>query len=112
MAEDLARLLGDRVAEAVRAAYGVEISAEQAVIRPAAPGRRADYQSNAAMALAKRLGAPSTEVAHRIVERLDLTGLAGTPEVAGNGFVNVTFDTAYLAAHVRALADDERLGVP
>jgi arginyl-tRNA synthetase len=109
---DLAHELGARVAAAVHAAYGLEITAEQALIRPAAPGRRADYQSNAAMTLAKRLGRSSVKVAEAIVDHLDASGLEGRPEVAGPGFINITFDTAFLGSHVAALAADARLGLP
>src|SRR5262249_1310847 len=67
---DLEQELGRRVAAAVRAAFDLAISPEEAVIRPAAPDRQADYQSNASMALARRLQMPSPQVAARIVDVL------------------------------------------
>jgi arginyl-tRNA synthetase len=109
---DLAHELGTRVVSAVRAAFGLEITVEQALIRPAAPGRGADFQSNVAMALAKRLGRPSPEVANAVVEHLDLAGLRECPQVAGPGFINIAFDTEVLARHVAGLGADERLGFP
>ncbi|WP_109505947.1 arginine--tRNA ligase [Nocardioides speluncae] len=112
MSADLAQDLEQRIVAAVHAAYGIEITAKEAVIRPAQPGRPGDYQCNAAMPLAKRLGRPSPEVGAAIADRLDLTGLAGRPEVAGPGFLNIVFDAGYLGDHVAALAADEHLGVP
>ena len=56
MHADIASELGARVVAAVKAAVDSDISLEQALVRPAAPGRPWDYQSNAAMGLAKRLG--------------------------------------------------------
>jgi arginyl-tRNA synthetase len=112
MGIDLSQILAGRVVEAAGRAFGVEISLAEAAIRPASGGRGSDYQSNAAMPLAKRLGKPSPAVARAIADHLDATGLAGPPEIAGPGFVNLTFDAAFLAEHVRALAADDRLGVP
>ncbi|MFD0854482.1 hypothetical protein ACFQ07_19760, partial [Actinomadura adrarensis] len=55
MLSDLGAALEQRTIDAARAALDIEITSAQAVIRPAAPGRNADYQCNAAMALAKQL---------------------------------------------------------
>ncbi|GAA1883668.1 arginine--tRNA ligase [Actinomadura bangladeshensis] len=110
MLPDLGAELERRIVDAVHAALDVEITPEQAVIRPSAPGRAADYQCNAAMPLAKRLGRPSREIADAIAAHLDTTGLIA--DVAGPGFVNLTFTEEFLAAHLAALAADDRLGVP
>jgi arginyl-tRNA synthetase len=66
---DPADELGRRVAAAVDSAFSVQISVEEAVIRPAPPERGADYQSNVAMPLAKRLSRSSREVAARVVAK-------------------------------------------
>jgi arginyl-tRNA synthetase len=108
---DLADELGRRVVAAVEAAYSVEMSLEAAAIRPAPPGRPADYQSNAAMPLAKRLSLPSLEVAAGIVEHFDRGDMVEAPKVAGPGFVNLTLRSEWLERHLRNLADDDRLGV-
>ena len=110
MLPDLGAELERRIVNAAQSALDVEITAEQAVIRPSAPGRAADYQCNAAMPLAKRLGRPSREIADAITAHLDTTGL--TADVAGPGFINLTFGEEFLAAHLAALAADARLGVP
>lgn len=72
---------------------------------------RADAQVNGALALAKRVGGSPRDVAAKLVATVDLAGFA-TVEVAGPGFINVTFDDGFLAAEVGRVAGDERLGVP
>ncbi len=76
-----------------------------------------DYQSNAAMGLAKRLadqtGAKSNPraVAEQVRAKLDLGEMAAETSIAGPGFINVRLSPAWLAAAVGRVADDERLGV-
>jgi arginyl-tRNA synthetase len=72
---------------------------------------RADAQANGALALAKELGRPPREVATDAAARADLDDIA-TVEVAGPGFLNLTFDDSFLAAQLAAMAGDERLGIP
>lgn len=73
--------------------------------------RFGDYQANGAMALARQLGKKPHEVAKELIARLELDGLE-SPEVAGPGFINLRFSTAWLAQRLQELARDERLGVP
>jgi len=74
------------------------------------PSDRADAQANGALALAKQLGRAPRDVAADVVAAADLTGKASL-EVAGPGFINVTFDEAFLQQQLDALEHDERLGV-
>ena len=108
---DPAASLAAAVGAALAAAFPEEAGADP-VIRPATDARFGDYQANAAMALAKRLGRAPREVAAAIVEHLDAdaAGLEA-PEVAGPGFVNLRFTDAALSALASALLADERLGV-
>lgn len=72
-----------------------------------------DFQSNAAMPLAKRLGKNPREVAAGIIEHLDLSGVAEpvTAEaIAGPGFINIRLLGAAMAASLTRL-DTERLGI-
>ncbi len=71
---------------------------------------RADFQANGVMALAKTLGRPPRDVAAEIAATNDLDGVA-TVEVAGPGFLNIVLEPAFLAAQLRALVGDERLGL-
>ena len=73
------------------------------------PSDRADAQVNGALPLAKRIGANPRELAERVVAAGVLDGVA-TTEVAGPGFVNLTFLPEFLAAELAEVAADERLG--
>jgi arginyl-tRNA synthetase len=108
---DIARELGARVASAVDAALGLEITIEQAVIREAAPEHGCDYQSNAAMALAKRVGRPSRELAQELVERLEVADICEAPSVAGPGFINLRLRREWLQERLATLLADPRRGV-
>ncbi len=72
---------------------------------------RADAQANGALALAKELGQPAREVARAVVDAADLTGICREVELAGPGFINLTFDEAFLARTLADVALDPRLGV-
>ena len=78
------------------------------------PSDRADAQANAALALAKQLGRSPRDVADEVVSAAraggTLDGVAAL-EVAGPGFVNVTFANAFLAREVAHVAADAQLGV-
>src|SRR5262249_59388725 len=110
---DVEEELGRRVAAAVRSAFDLAITPEEAVIRPAAPERQADYQSNAAMPLGRRLQMPSPQVAARIVERLDVGDMLEPARSEGTGFVNLQLRRDWLERHTTSLArDDPRGGLP
>ncbi len=104
-------ILDERVTAALRAAYP-EAGDAPAVLLPAQDPRFGDYQANGAMALAKRLGRNPREVAGTIVERLDVSDLSETPEIAGPGFINLRLKADWLGARLGEANADERLGVP
>ena len=104
-----ATVLVERLQRALGAAFGTEYAAVDPVVRPS---QFADFQANAALALAKRLGSNPRAVADRIVEHLDVADVCQAPVVSGPGFVNLTLTGAWLADRVTALAGDARLGVP
>jgi arginyl-tRNA synthetase len=102
-------VLARRVQDALGAAFGTEYADADPVIRPSS---FADFQSNAALPLAKRLGRPPRDVAADIISHLDLTGVAGPPEVSGPGFINLTLTTDWIAAQASSELADPRLGTP
>jgi arginyl-tRNA synthetase len=106
---DPAHVLAARFADALGAAFGPEYAEVDPVIRSS---QFADYQANAALALAKRVGAKPRDVAARLVEHLDVDDVCEPPEISGPGFVNLTLRPDWLAGQVLALVRDERLGVP
>ncbi|HEY2130071.1 MAG TPA: arginine--tRNA ligase [Streptosporangiaceae bacterium] len=106
---DPREVLARRVRDALGAAFGTEYADADPVIRPSS---FADFQSNAALPLAKRLGRPPREIAADIISHLDLTGVAEPPEVSGPGFINLTLTTDWIAAQASSELADPRLGTP
>ena len=104
----LLQQLEHRLAAALTATLG---EAATATVTVATDLRFGDYQSNAAMVLAKQRKTNPRALAQEIIDRLDLAGLA-TADIAGPGFINFRISPAAYAAHVRSLLADERLGVP
>jgi len=98
-------IVADLLAPAFAAVAGTD--GVDPVVRPS---DRADAQANGALALAKQLGRSPRDVADAVVAAADLGGKA-TVEVAGPGFINVTFDDAFLTDQLVDLAGDDRLGV-
>ena len=103
---DLERLLADRLAPAFAAVAGMPV--DPAVRR----SQHADFQSDAALGLARRLGRPPREIAAEVRERASLADLCAAVEVSGPGFLNLTVSGHALGGLVSALAADPRLGVP
>ncbi|MEW2594875.1 arginine--tRNA ligase [Micromonospora aurantiaca] len=103
---DLERLLTDRLAPAFAAVAGGPV--DPAVRR----SQHADFQSDAALGLARRLGRPPREIAAEVRERAALADVCAAVEVSGPGFLNLTVAGHALGGMVSALAADPRLGVP
>ncbi len=73
--------------------------------------RFGDYQSNAAMVLAKQHKANPRALASQIIGSIDIADLA-TAEIAGPGFINFRITREAWSARVKSLLSDERLGTP
>ena len=73
--------------------------------------RFGDYQSNAAMVLAKRVKTNPRELATKVVEALELDGFADCT-IAGPGFINFKITNAAWNDSVSSIFADDRLGVP
>ena len=74
------------------------------------PSDRAHAQANGALPLAKELGRNPREVAEAVVAAAALDGVASL-EVAGPGFINVTFSPGFVASQVTEVAGDDHVGV-
>lgn len=74
----------------------------------------ADYQANAALPLAKRLGRNPREIGGAVAEDLDGAGFIAEAEVSGPGFVNLSLTDAAVWNQVaaRTRAEDLGLGKP
>ncbi|KOX03232.1 arginine--tRNA ligase [Micromonospora profundi] len=103
---DLEKLLADRLAPAFATVAGERVDP---VVRRS---ERADFQSDAALALARRLGRPPRVIAAEVLRHAELADLCSVAELSGSGFLNLTVSDAALASMVSALAGSSRLGVP
>ncbi len=81
-------------------------------VTPSADGRFGDYQSNAALILAKQRRENPRELAEKIAAQIKVEDLcAAAPSVAGAGFINFTIKAAAAGARLLDLLQDDRLGV-
>jgi arginyl-tRNA synthetase len=102
-------VLGQLLEAAIREAYGQEAAAMDPMIHRSA---HADYQADAAMALAKHLKQRPRDVANAIVDRLTIGDVIAQAAVSGPGFINLTLRSEYLSHALGAMLRDERQGVP
>ncbi|MEA3078423.1 MAG: arginyl-tRNA synthetase [Actinomycetota bacterium] len=105
-------LLTSRLQAAITSAFGADFADVDPVLRRSASPAFGDYQANAAMALAKRVGGSPRDVAQKIVDGLDAGDVLSSVSVAGPGFINLVLRPSVLAAAASSLLADERLGVP
>ena len=70
-----------------------------------------DYQSNAAMILAKQLKKNPREIASTIADAFDGGALTDKPEIAGPGFINFRLKPEALSTRLDLLIEDEKLAV-
>ncbi|MBJ7408936.1 MAG: arginine--tRNA ligase [Phenylobacterium sp.] len=104
---DLKSALGEAV-EAAFAAIGAP--AELGRVTPSDRPDLADFQSNGALAAAKRLGKNPREIATAVVEKLAGDPRLSSVEIAGPGFINLKVADAALSARADAIASDPRAG--
>lgn len=97
------------VAELLRPAFAAVAGGEcDPTVRPS---DRADAQVNGSLALAKKMGKPPREVAEAVMAQANLGSVCSATEIAGPGFVNLTFANEFLADQLRGAMADSRLGV-
>lgn len=105
---DLQAALAADVGAALTAEFGADFADTDPLIRPSA---FADFQSNVALALAKRLGRQPREIAGLIAGRLGGSPMLERTEVSGPGFINIRLRDAWLGEAATAQLSDPRLGV-
>ncbi len=107
----LIQTLQDRLAAAIERVAGAEHAGTDPLLRPSAQPRFGDYQANVAMSLGKAIGTPPRKLAEAIVTAVSWDDVCEKVEVAGPGFINFTFRTAFLDEQLAGMAADPRLGV-
>ncbi len=101
MSNSIQSLLSERFAAALTA-IGAPADASPHV-RAAGDPKFGDYQCNAAMPLAKPLGAKPRDIAQCLVDAVDLEGIAAPLEIAGPGFINIRLLPSFLANWLEAV---------
>ncbi|ROR14650.1 arginine--tRNA ligase [Erwinia sp. JUb26] len=102
-------LLSEKVSQAM-IAVGAPADCEPQV-RQSAKVQFGDYQANGMMAVAKSLGMPPRQLAEKVLEQLDLNGIARKIEIAGPGFINIFLEPAWLAEQIDSVLAAPKLGV-
>ncbi len=106
---NIRELLNQRVLSAM-AAVGVPADLPALI----APGKKAgfgDYQANCAMGAAKAMGTNPRELAAKILENLDLNGIAEKLEIAGPGFINIHLKPEWLGEQIANAQTHARLNI-
>ncbi len=106
--ETFQALLARKLSDALLAA-GLPPKGE---VTAATDARFGDYQTNAALILAKQRKENPRALAQKIIEQLEVADLCEAPRIEGAGFINFTLRPAALAQKTNELLQDERLGIP
>lgn len=101
-----------KLQQALAAAFGADYTQVDPILVPASNPKFGDFQANVALSLSKQLAMQPRAIATAIVEKLDVSDICESPEIAGPGFINLKLQTSYLEAQLNAIKTDPRLGVP
>ncbi|WP_394127181.1 arginine--tRNA ligase [Vibrio hepatarius] len=102
-------LINDKVSQALEAAGAP--AGSPAAVRQSAKPQFGDYQANGVMGVAKKLGTNPREFAQKVLDVLDLDGIASKTEIAGPGFINIFLSEEFLAKQAEVALADARLSV-
>jgi arginyl-tRNA synthetase len=100
--------LRSRLQSALSAAFDAEAAA---IVPDIHRSDYADYQSDLAMSLARRLRRAPREIAAAVVERLSPDAVLLEAVVSEPGFINLTLRPEYLSSALGRMLADERLGI-
>lgn len=104
--------LNTQLTNAIVAAFGDEFIGTDPMLGKATNPKFGDYQANAAMGLAKKLGLPPCAIAQTIINNLDVSQIAELPQIAGAGFINIILKPSYVSDCLQQIQADPRLGIP
>src|SRR4051812_47180795 len=85
--------------------------AEAGEVTPATDSRFGDYQTNAALILAKQRGENPRQLATRIVDALQVSEWCEPVSIAGAGFINFKLRAETIARQTLELLQHDRLGL-
>lgn len=102
-------ILSDKIQQALISA-GAPLDCD-AIVKQSAKVQFGDYQANGVMAAAKKMGMPPRQLAEKVIELLDLDGIAEKTEIAGPGFINIFLSPDWLTAQLETALADDKLGL-
>ncbi|EMM6940705.1 arginine--tRNA ligase [Morganella morganii] len=102
-------ILSDKIQQALISA-GAPLDCD-AIVKQSAKAQFGDYQANGVMAAAKKMGMPPRQLAEKVIELLDLDGIAEKTEIAGPGFINIFLSPDWLTAQLETALADDKLGL-
>jgi arginyl-tRNA synthetase len=105
--ETFQSLLGRKLSDALAKA-GLPDAGD---VTPATDARFGDYQTNAALVLAKQRSEKPRDVAEKIIAHLEVSDVSEKPTIAGAGFINFTLRPEAIAQKALEILADDRLGV-
>ena len=88
-----------------------DIDAHPIVLQPSSKAEFGDYQINGVMGAAKKTKTNPRELAQKVVDALNLEGIASKVEIAGPGFINIHLAPEFVAGHAAHALSCERLSV-
>ncbi len=106
---NIQHILSEKIKQAMIAA-GAEQNVEP-LVRQSGKVQFGDYQANGIMGAAKKLGLNPREFAQKVVDNVDLNGIAEKLEIAGPGFINIFLAPTWLAQQTENAFGDEKLGI-
>jgi len=80
-------------------------------VSPAADTRFGDYQTNAAMILAKEFRMNPRDLAVEITQKIDVSDISDHPEIAGPGFINFKIHESTILSRLKEILSSDRVGV-
>lgn len=106
---NIQHILSEKIKQAMIAA-GAEAQVEP-LVRQSGKPQFGDYQANGIMGAAKKLGCNPRDFAQKVLDQLNLDGIADKLEIAGPGFINIFLAPNWLAQHAEQALTSEKLGV-
>lgn len=110
----LSQLLKDQFNQALQRLYGGSALSSDLLIAEIAPGTHPQfghYQFNNCLRLGKALGKNPRAIAEEVIQALPESSFFAKIEIAGPGFINLTFKETFLSDQVTTLFKDLRLGI-
>lgn len=106
---NIQRILSEKIKQAMIVA-GAEQNVEP-LVRQSGKVQFGDYQANGIMGAAKKLGLNPREFAQKVVDNVDLNGIAEKLEIAGPGFINIFLAPTWLAQQTENAFSGDKLGI-